>query len=227
MAVIIREERILDGKQFGDVKVYKSDKFPITSSDEKKAERLDEFLANFFRSLGNEVKENKLVNLKKGPGVIKLWYFVGEKLKFIDDPSLVDPSDKKYIWKALWYHAGELMPGEAKTRAGTLRDHFLYCYRLAKFDFDFVMSAGRWRDWMDFFDSPTLSNSIVLEWFQQKSHSIIKPGTKYWLRDFIKLIRNEFENVDMTFLKREEIIRKLDYHVNQFLASKVIDKSNK
>jgi hypothetical protein len=91
----------------------------------------------------------------------------------------VHPSDKKYIWRALWQHAGELVPGEMKSRAGTNRGHFLYCYRLASYEREFVLTAGNWREWQDFFDSPILSNRIVLDWFERKI-SVIK---KFKLRN--------------------------------------------
>ena len=205
MAVIMREEKILDGKKFDDVKVYKSDRFPITSKDEMEAEKLDEYLSNLFVSLNKEFKENGLIKLKGKNGVLELWYNVGQRLSFIDDPKILYPGDKKYIWSALWYHAREIAPGEAKTRAGTSRDHFSFCYRIAKYDREFVFNAGTWRDWQDFFDSPILSNKNILEWFEKKSISIKKLGVKNWLRDVIKLIRNEFQNIDLGFLKKEEI----------------------
>ena len=218
MAVIIREDKILDGKKFDSIKVYKSDKFPITSKEELEANKLDEFLSEFFKSLVKEVKENELLKLKGNKGVIELWYYVGKELKFIDNPEIVRPGDKKYIWNALWYHAQEIAPGDAKTRAGTNRDHFSFCFRLAKYDKDFVLNAGNWREWMDFFDSPILSNKIILEWFKLKSISIKKLGIKNWLRDFIKLIRNEFQNIDLDFLKKEEINFTLDKLMNNYLA---------
>lgn len=150
--------------------------------------------------------------------MVKLWYYVGSKLGFIDNPEIVNPSDKKYIWKTFWYHAGDLCPGEMKSRAGTNRDHFLYCYRVAKFEKDFVLSAGNWRSWMDFFDSPILSNVKVLSWFERKIPEIKKLNLKNWLRDFIKLIRNEFQNIDMSFLTSDEIDKKLDTIFSNFTS---------
>jgi len=227
MAVIIREEKILDGKKFDDVKVYKSDRFPITSKEELEAEKLDEYLSNFFVSLNKEFKENGLIKLKGKNGVLELWYNVGQRLSFIDDPKILYPGDKKYIWSALWYHAGEIAPGDAKTRAGTSRDHFSFCYRIAKYDREFVFSAGTWRDWMDFFDSPILSNKYILEWFEKKSISIKKLGVKNWLRDVIKLIRNKYQNIDLEFLKKEEIFLELDIILDEILRERDVIKKSK
>lgn len=216
MAIIIRESKILDGVNYDNIKVFKSDSFPITAEEEREAERLDFYLSNFFAELAREIVENGLMKLKGNKGVLPLWYFVGDKLSFIDDTNIVKPSDKKYIWRALWYHAKDLTPGEAKSRAGTNRDHFLYCYRLAKFEKEFVENAGTWRDWMDFFDSPILSNKVFLKWFENEAVTIKKEKIKNWLREFIKLIRNEFKNVEMSFLSEKEIVSRCEKILNNF-----------
>lgn len=178
----------------------------LLQQKKKKEQRVfDLFLSNFFIDLYKELSDKNLLSLRGSKGVIDLWYYVGQKLQFIDNPLTVEPSDKKYIWKALWYHAKNIAPGDAKSRAGTQRDHFLYCYKLAKFEKDFVKNAGNWRDWMDFFDSPILSNEIFLRWFENNSQLIKEKKIKNWLREFIKLIRNEFQNVDLSFLSEIEI----------------------
>lgn len=217
MAIIIRETKILDGKSFDNIKVYKSDKLPITIEEEKAADNLDFYLSQLFENLNIEIKNNGLLKLRGNKGVIDLWYFVGEKLQFIDNENIVKPIDKKYIWKAIWYYAKEISPGEAKTRAGTARDHFLYCYKIAKYDKDFVISAGTWRDWMDFFDSPILSNTIFLKWFEPKILYFKENHYKNWLREFVKLVRNEFYNIDMSFLTPQEIETKCDKLFNLFI----------
>lgn len=218
MAVIVRESKIIDCKKFNDIKVYKSDNFPISVKEELNAEKLDDFISNFFNDLIKDVKKKNLLKLKGSRGVINLWYYVGKKLEFIDKPQIVDPKDKKYIWMAIWFHSGDLAPGEAKTRAGTIRDHFSYCYRLAKYDKEFVLNAGNWRNWMDFFDSPTLNNKIFLGWFEKKTHIIKSMKIKNWLREFIKLIRNEFQNIDMSFLNKEEIESRCNKILKDFIS---------
>lgn len=219
MAILIRENRILDGQEFYDLKVFKSDKVPISRDEELKAIDLDEFLSKFFSELREEVQKKKLIDLKGKSGVLELWYFIGEKLGFVDDPKKLEPTDKKYIWKAIWFHAKDLAPGEMKTRAGTNRDHFLYCYKLAQYEKQFVLNAGNWRNWMDFFDSPILSNEIVLEWFADKTKGIKELGIKNWLRDFITKVRNTFQNIDMSFLSKDEIINKMDKIFDSFVRN--------
>ena len=218
MAILIRETRIIDGQEFCDVKVYKSDKFPISPNEEKQALKLDHFISELFIELLVKVKKNGLINLRNKPGVIELWYFVGNQLKFIDNPRLVEPGDKKFIWKAIWQHAGVLAPGEMKTRAGTNRDHVLDCYKLAKYDWDLVISAGSWRTWIDFFDSPIMNNDFVMEWFEKRVPQFKKLGIRNWLRKFLKCARNRFYNVDLSFLTRGEINGALDDVFDQLAA---------
>ena len=220
MAVLLRETRILDGKEFKGLKVFKSENPLITREEEKKAELLDNFLEDFFKNLTIEVKTARLFDLKSKPGVIELWYHVGANLKFVDDPKTVHPSDRRYIWQALWQHAGELAPGEMKSRAGTARDHFLYCYRLAKYEKEFVVLSGSWRNWQEFFDSPILSNRHVIEWFERNIVEFKRLNLRNWLRDFMKLVRNRFQNVDLSFLTKDEIAKRMDFIFSSFISTR-------
>jgi len=219
MAILIRESRVIDGTEYHSLKVFKSDKFPITKQDEQKALALDDYIERLFGALIEETQKNNLLRLKNKPGVIELWYHVGKYLQFVDNSNLVNPSDRKYIWRAIWYHAGLLAPGEMKARAGTQRDHFLYCYRLAKYDFDLVKTAGNWRAWMDFFDSPIVSNDHVLMWFEKNIPHFKALNKRNWLREFLKNVRNRFHDIDMTFLSVKEIQDELDLLFISFKSS--------
>jgi hypothetical protein len=217
MAVLFREKRVIDGVEFDDLVIYRSSKFPITKEDEIRANELDRYLKKFFQKLIKKVKKRGLLENKNKPGVLELWYFVGMELKIIDNSRILNPSDKKYIWAALWQYAGELAPGSKKTRAGTHRDHFLYCYKLGRYEKEFVFSAGTWRNWSEFFDSPITSNNAVIEWFGSKMAEIKKLNKKNWMRVLNKLIRNEFSNVDMTFIPVDIIQNKLDRIYKTFI----------
>ena len=216
MAVLIRESREIDGKEYKDLRVFHSENPLITKEDEMKALKLDGYISEFFKKLSHDAKMRGLHSLKNKAGVITLWYFVGEGLRFVDNPKIVHPSDKKYIWRALWQHAGDLAPGEMKSRAGTGRDHFFYCYRLALFEKEFVLSAGNWREWQEFFDSAILGDRTVLEWFERKIPEFKTLGIKNWLRGFIKVVNNEFQNIDLSFLSEIEISTKLDRVFKRF-----------
>jgi len=208
MAVIIREKRTIGGKQFKDVKVYRSDKFGVTEEAQKQAEKLDEFLSSTLAKIRAEVKQKNLLKLKGKSGALDLWYFVGEKLQFIDDPKMVPPEDKKYVWRALWDHAADIAPGEMNSRSGTHRDHFLYCYKIAKFDKNDVKQGGNWRAWVEFLDSPKIhGDERILEWIGEKMKTITK---KNWVRVLNRNIRQTLKYKDTSFYTKKELYEVLE-----------------
>ncbi|OIO49988.1 MAG: hypothetical protein AUJ39_00010 [Parcubacteria group bacterium CG1_02_42_13] len=208
MAVIIREERTIGGKKFRDIKVYRSDKFAVTEETQKQAERLDEFLSKTLAEIRKEAGQKKLLKLKGKSGALDLWYFIGKKLQFVDDPKLIPPEDKKYVWRALWDHAGELAPGEMNSRSGTHRDHFLYCYRIAKFDKGDVERGGNWRAWVEFLDSPKIhSDERILDWIGAKMKTINK---KNWVRILNRNVRQVLKDKDTSFYTKGELYALLE-----------------
>ncbi len=208
MAVIIREERKIGGKLFKDVKVYRSDKFAVTEETKKQAENLDEFLSKTLAEIKGEAKSKGLLELKGKSGALDLWYFIGKKLFFVDDPKIVLPEDKKYIWRALWDHAGDVAPGDLSSRSGTHRDHFLYCYKIAKFDKNDVKRGGNWRAWVEFFDSPKIhSDERILDWIGEKMKTVIN---KNWVRVLNRGIRQALKDKDTSFYTKSELCTVLE-----------------
>jgi hypothetical protein len=203
MAVIVREERIIGGKRFRNIKVYRSDKFAVTEETRKQAEKLDEFLSIKLAEIRKEVKSKDLLKLKGKSGALDLWYFIGEKLRFVDDPKIVPPEDKKYIWRALWDHAGDIAPGELNSRSGTHRDHFLYCYKIAQFDKNAAKRGGNWRAWVEFFDSPKIhSDERILYWIAEKMKTVSR---KNWVRILNRGIRRALKDKDTSFYTKSEL----------------------
>ncbi|NOH04738.1 MAG: hypothetical protein HND47_23590 [Chloroflexi bacterium] len=203
MAVIIREDRTIGGKKFPNTKVYKSDKLALTDSAKKQAEKLDEFLDKHLMEVKKEAQSEGLLELKGKDGALELWYFLGTKLQFVDDPEIVLPEDKKYIWRAVWDHSGELAPGEMNARSGTHRDHFLYCYRVAKFDWSLVKRGGNWRAWVEFLDSPKINaDERILDWLSGRMSRIKQ---KNWIRVLNRGLRQALKNKDTSFFKKDEL----------------------
>ncbi len=203
MAVIIREDRTIGGKKFRNIEVYRSDKFAVTGETQKQAEKLDEFLSKTLAEIKKEIDKKNLLKLKGKSGALDLWYFVGEKLQFVDDPKIVPPEDKKYIWRALWDHAGDIAPGGMNSRSGTHRDHFLYCYKIAKFDKDNVKRGGNWRTWVEFLDSPKIhSDERILDWIGEKMKTVNK---KNWVRVLNRSIRQVLKDKDTSFYTKAEL----------------------
>lgn len=208
MAVIIREERIIGGKRFPNTKVYKSDKLALTGDAKKQAEQLDEYLSRHLRIIEREARAKGLMGLKGRGGALKLWYFVGSKLQFVDNPKIVLPEDKKYIWRAIWDHAGKLAPGVMNKRTGTHRDHFFYCYRVAKYEWSRVERGGNWRAWVEFLDSPKINTDPrILDWVGVK---MIDVQEKNWIRVINRGLRQELRGKDTSFLNNEELYQFLE-----------------
>jgi len=213
MAVIIREERIIGGKKFKDVKVYRSDKLAVTEEAQKQAEKLDGFLADTLTKIRKEARRKKLLGLKGKKGAIDLWYFVGERLQFIDNPEIVLPEDKKYVWRAIYDYAGELVPGILTKRV--LRDprtsHFSYCYLVSKFPREFIKTAGDWTSWSEFFDrKETKNDRRIIEWISIKTQEKDITSKQNWLRPLTKAIHKEFSEKDTTIFSKDELYNRLD-----------------
>jgi len=213
MAVIIREERLIGGRKFKNIKVYRSDKFALTDEAQKQAQKLDESLVRIIAEIRKEAERRKLLNLKGKGGALELWYFVGKKLQFVDNPEIVLPEDKKYIWRALYDHAGELAPGPLTKRV--LRDpatsHFSYCYLIAKFPWEFVKLAGDWTSWSEFFDrKETKNDPRIIKWIGSKIKERNIKSRQNWLRPLTKAIHTEFAKKDTAFFQEKELYKRLD-----------------
>lgn len=214
MAVIIREDKVIEGKNY-TVKVYRTEsgRF-VTERDKRKAEEFDRFLSEKVRELESELKKNGLLTFKgQKRKVHKLWYQVGKRLEFVMDTSLVAAEDRKFVWRAIYDHVKELHSGPVPERA--LRDpetsHFAYCYRLSRFPQEVVEMAGDWTSWSEFFDRRETRNDLrIIEWLGKKASETNVSGRQDWLRPLTKAIHGEFERRDTTVFATEELYQRLD-----------------
>lgn len=214
MAVIIREDRIIDGRP-EKVKVFKTKRL-LTGELREQAEKLDVFLSEKMKELKEEMRLMSLLNLKGKKGKVhKLWYEVGKRLDFVMDTSIIPAEDREYIWRAIYDHAGGLAPGPLSERAK--RDpetsHFSYCYKLARFPWEFVEMAGDWTSWSEFFDrSETKKDSRIIEWLGERAKEDKVKSRQNWLRPLTKAIHEAYNNVDThtRFESKEELFHDLD-----------------
>jgi hypothetical protein len=214
VAVIIREEKVIEGKKYA-VKVYRTEsgRF-VTERDKKKAEEFDRFLAEKIREIEGEMKNGGLLTLKGQKGrVHKLWYEVGKRLEFVMDTSLVAAGDRRFVWRAIYDHVKELHSGPVPERA--IRDpetsHFAYCYRLSGFPREFVEMAGDWTSWSEFFDRrETRNEPRIIEWLGKKASESKVSGRQAWLRPLTKAIHREFGGKVTTVFSTEELYQRLD-----------------
>lgn len=212
MAVIIREEREIDGRP-ETVKVFKTKRL-LTGELREQAEKLDGFLSKKMKEIEKEMNKMRLLKLKGKKGeVLKLWYEVGKRLGFVMDTSIVPAEDREYVWRAIYDHAGKLAPGPLTERAR--RDpetsHFSYCYKLSRFPLEFVEAAGDWTSWSEFFDrKETKNDPRIIEWLGKKAKENNVSGRQNWLRPLTKAIHKEFEKRDTTIFSIEELFERLE-----------------
>ncbi len=222
MAVIIREEREIGGTKFPNVKVYRSNSKILTKGEREQADRLDEYLEDKMQTIARETRKRSLLKLKGKSGVLALWHFVGQELAFVDDPKIVPPEDREFIWRALWDHAGELAPGEKERKsrkAGSARDHWRYCYLVCKKSrgsLEYAERAGNWRAWVEFIDRmETRNDERFLNWIEKKMESAPQKG---WLRIITKGIHKSFNKLHTSFLTPEELEERLEKVWNEWIS---------
>lgn len=220
MPVIIRESKIINGKDYDNIKVYKTNK-NLTKKLREKADKLDEFLSNKMNQIEIEITKKGLLEKKGKSGVIELWHEVGKQLSFIDEPELLEPEDFEFIWRAMYDHAPKLVPDPVNygQRANRPKNNlFYYCYLLGKFDKEFVLNAGNWTVWSEFLDSPAIiKDERIITWLGQ-AHKKVNQGQIDWLRALTPGIRKEFKNKDTKFIPDPELYSTLDNILEKQLA---------
>jgi len=212
MAVVVRENRTIDGKT-QKVKVYKTKRL-LTGELRKQAEELDEILSKKMKKIEKEMKDSGLIHLKRKRGeVLKLWYEVGKRLEFVMDTSSVRAEDREFVWRALYDHTKELAPGPLTKRAIREPDtsHFSYCYKISRFPWEFVEMAGDWTSWSEFFDRKETKNDYrIIEWLGLKAKEHNVKSRQNWLRPLTKAIHKEFDKKDTTVFSDDELYERLN-----------------
>ena len=196
MAVIVRRSATFGGRRYQSVEHYCSVR-PVTKDAKEQAERLDGFLREKMREIETKLRAAGLLERKGKTDVLPLWYALGAILaEFVDDPAVVPPEDRledRYIWEAIWHHAANLAPGDQNKSAGTDRDHFRMCYRLArKGPLERIAAIGTWRDWVELLESPFLRDDRIEDWIGRK----MKDNPKHFLRKLTPRLRAEFRDVE-------------------------------
>jgi hypothetical protein len=218
MAVIVRETRILGGESVEGVETFKSTRL-VTATAEKQARRLDDELRRRMAEITQALRHEGLLELKRRPGVLKLWWELGRRLRFVDSLDVGPPEDLKFVWRAMYDHAPDLVPGPGRARYERGDSHFLYCYWLGEFEWAFVSGAGDWTSWTEFFDSERIkADHRILEWLSHRSGSDATPdwlryidaSRQNWVRPLAKALRARFKSRDTTVLSTEELSGELD-----------------
>lgn len=197
MAVIVHEEIDL-GTGPQKVRVFLP-KGMLSKPEREQAERLDKHLSKLLPRIYEDMKKEGSLS---GPQLIK-WYNLGRRLQFVDDPSLVAPSDlQDNIWRAIRdLCPKELTPslqrrGKRDTRPereGHRRDHYHCCYEIGKYSWEDISKIQRWSDWMSLFESPgILRDSRILKLVIEAIGRIGHPLTRVEFRELLKALRKPF-----------------------------------
>ena len=173
-----------------------------------------------MRKVESEVEEGGWLSLKGRPGVVRLWWEVGRRLrKFFDDLDVGPEDDRQFVWRAIYDHAGSLAPGPLGTRAERYANsHFNYCYRLGKYGWPLVRAVGDWTSWVEIFDSDRVrSDERMADWLVDRVgsddprwRSFTDRQQMAWFRPLLKAIRARFHNRDSTGLTQRELYEELD-----------------
>lgn len=211
MAVIVREKRVLGGKTFEGVKIYKSDQI-LTKEMKKEAEKLDIFLKNKMEEIRKGILKEFGSFDSGSEKTLRLRYELGRKLCFVDDPKIILPDDRKYIWRALFDHAQDLAPGPPDERANNRPEtsFFCYCHRLGQFSWEMVESVGDWSSWQRFFDLSISKDERILKWLGQARERFQSAFKNNWLKETTKLLTRQFHDRDTLLLTDEELYKELE-----------------
>lgn len=219
MAVIVREERRIGDGIVPGIAVYQSSR-PVGTAARAQAQRLDLELGARMRWVTEEVRRDGWLALKGRPGVVRLWWEVGRRLRgFADDLDVGPEEDRQFLWRAMYDHAGDLVPGKVGARAGRhLNSHFYYCYLLGRYDWQTVEAFGDWTSWVEIFDSLRLRDDPrVIDWLAARAGSNQPGWREYvgtnrmgWFRPLAKAIRARFANRDSRGLSIPELEAELD-----------------
>lgn len=218
MAVIVRERRRVGG-DLRDVEVFMSTR-PVGGGQRDQALRLDAELHARMATITDEVAAEGHLRLKGRPGVVRLWWEVGRRLRgFVETLEVGPEEDRQFVWRALYDHAPSLVPGTIGSRASRLQNsHFRYCYLLGAYDWPTVRDFGDWTSWVEVFDSERIRNDPrIADWLVAR---VTSPDSSWmtfrtdnrmaWFRPLAKAIRAALDHRDTLALDDGELWEELD-----------------
>ena len=193
---------------------------PVGPAQRQQAQALDEELGSRLAAVTRQVRDEGWLSLKRRPGVVRLWWEVGRKLQQIVPNLDVGPEeDQQFLWRAMYDHATELVPGKIGSRAErSYNSHFRYCYLLGRYDWETVRRFGDWTSWVEVFDSDRIRDDPrIADWIVARATGDDPVWSAYtdrsrmaWFRPLAKGIRGQFRNRDSTGLSAIELEVELD-----------------
>jgi len=214
LPVKIRETITIMGEKCDNVEKYRSEKLLVSKEDMKRADENDQILHDGIKKIENEMRKLGYTKLKGKKGdVLRLWYEVGVRLEPLLDSIEVSSDDRKYLFRAVYDHTVDLVPGTPKKRANETPEtsHFSYCCKLATFSWDFVNHAGDWTTWSELFDSELFrTDNRLIKWLATKQNEQSRSSQQKWLRPLTIKIRNDLKDYVTTEFSDNELYERLD-----------------
>ena len=201
---------------------YKNEYGISVESETNVADENDKMIEDKMREIEKAMKSQKpttakapknaksLLELQNADGVVELWFHVGKMLRDFVESLDVAPQNKRWIYRALYDHRGELgahltLSRDLKRNPG--ESHFAYCCKLAEFEWDFA-DTMIWTHWSEFFDGPLFKNDHrIIEWIKTKQD---KPKGQDWLRPLTKNIRRKLKKKVTEVFPDEYLTKLLD-----------------
>lgn len=207
-------------------RIYKTIGY-LAYDDKENADKLDSFLKVEIKQIEVTLEEKGLLSLKGKSGSIEFWFNLGLELRElwrkVRATYKLPDTFLPYFFKAVFDNSDAVKPQSG--RADRLKNaYFYYGYIIAGFPWEQVVSAGSWRQWIEFLDARRIrTDPRIIEWFVERKVMELQGSTSLsreeWFRRITREIRAEFHNIDTTVLSKEELYNSLDE-----ILSKVVSR---
>ena len=190
----------------------------VTQKRKLAAEELDKKIEKLVMTIEEEAEKKGLIALKKKRReVIKLYYFVGMKLKPFVDKLKLPKGDKQHIWNPINYHSEHLQMSDKNVRlkrGQSFANTWNMCYLLSKYTKANVLEYD-WTQWVEIFDSTiTQKDPRIIDWLIDTKKKHFKGKYKQdWFRLLMKTTRGELSierRIETSFLTKKELTKELN-----------------
>ena len=235
MPVIIRESQSSDRPDVLEV-TCKTAGGVLTGAGEALAKRNDDLLERRMREIEAEMRRTGLLATKGKPGVLRLWWEVGNRLGFLNEIVVGDERDRVWLWRAVYDHAGALNPtrnGRLSVRAQQRpkNSYFRYMALLGRLDWPTAEALGDWTSWVELCDSECFDDERFVQWFAERAKCHGSPlqalvqarNHQDLFRTLAKAIRHHFNKVDTSVLDAKELYAELDVLAASVLGGKSVE----
>jgi len=200
-----------------------------SAEDIKNADKYDRALHEKFKQIKEELAKEKYNKMKAG---LEKYHLLGSKLKFLEAMELRKICDPELTltWRALYDIVPDLSPTgnipQDKKRAEGDRNHFLFCYRLGKYELRYLNGHKiSWRIFNDIcmsFTPELWKDERLIEWIFEK----VKEKGMHEVRNALIVIRRMSGSksqmqLDTKMLNKKELFGRLDTELVKLASSSI------